>query len=162
VRWVPSSRRSIYLLSAFYDNKVRKDDEKVKIASAFVISREISYKGMEALLSSEIPADRLWQFLQNARTEDAEGRLKIPAARPSDEAQIKAHALAVLKSMKGAGGAAELIDLCDLAEIPKTIRDFMTEVYAKFPRPSVADIADDESTEADSTEEPPAPEGTSI
>jgi putative ATP-dependent endonuclease of OLD family len=45
-----------------------------------------------------------------------------------------------LKSNKGNGYAADLIDLCDLAELPPSMEGFLKKVYADFPKPEPVQI----------------------
>jgi putative ATP-dependent endonuclease of OLD family len=41
----------------------------------------------------------------------------------------------VLKALKGEGGAARLVDLCTVAELPPTITGFLGEIYQRYPKP---------------------------
>ena len=54
----------------------------------------------------------------------------------------------LLKGLKGAGGAARLLDLCTSEELPRTIRDFLLAVYGRFPKPQRGHTTLDESCEA--------------
>lgn len=38
--------------------------------------------------------------------------------------------------MKGEGGAAHLLELCDPSELPTTIVTFLDDIYSRFPRPT--------------------------
>ncbi|WP_223871893.1 hypothetical protein [Candidatus Dactylopiibacterium carminicum] len=40
-----------------------------------------------------------------------------------------------MKGLKGEGGAAKLLQLCAVAELPKTITDFLTDIYQRYPKP---------------------------
>jgi putative ATP-dependent endonuclease of OLD family len=119
---------------AFYDQKNRTTEEKANIEADFTIAQEIPYKGFELLIAEETPLDRQWAFLQAVRGEDSEVRYKIPSVRPADDA-LKVLTVAILKALKGEGGAAQLIELCSIAELPSTVVDFLKAVYANFPRP---------------------------
>jgi putative ATP-dependent endonuclease of OLD family len=119
---------------AFFDKKQRTDAEVDALEAIFDLACEQPHKGAEKLLAMEIPLDNQWQFLEALRVEDVDGTFGIPAARPGDN-DLRDHTLRVLKGMKGAGGAARLIDLCTAAEIPAVLRDFLRAVYANFPRP---------------------------
>lgn len=35
----------------------------------------------------------------------------------------------------GDGGAARLLGLCDIHEMPATIRDFLSKIYGRYPKP---------------------------
>jgi putative ATP-dependent endonuclease of OLD family len=120
---------------ALYDRKKnRTDEETAKIEASFTMAKEIAYTGFETLLAEETPTDRQWEFLEGIRSEDPDGRYKIPATRPDDKT-VKSITVAVLKALKGEGGAARLIEVCSVADLPATVVDFLTFVYAKFPRP---------------------------
>jgi putative ATP-dependent endonuclease of OLD family len=119
---------------AFYDKKPRKPEETQKFETSFDLANETTYPGIERLLVTEIPIDRQWQFLDRLRQVGECANLAIPAARPTDS-QVKVLAEAALKSNKGNDYTADLIDLCEAAELPATITTFLKKVYADFPRP---------------------------
>lgn len=119
---------------AFYDRKKRKPEEKAKFAATFLIDCEHPYKGIEVLVASEMPAPRLWSFLEKLRDSGENGEAMIPTAMP-DEAGVRKIALDVLKGGKGAGWIARLFEECELGELPKTVTDFLSGVYAHFPKP---------------------------
>jgi putative ATP-dependent endonuclease of OLD family len=124
---------------AFYDQKPRKAEENQKFIDSFDVPNETAYTGIELLVVAETPVDRQWQFLDALRQSGEQGNLGIPAARPDDET-IKGHMAKALKSNKGNGYAARLIDLCDVAELPASITGFLDRVYADFPRPEPAPL----------------------
>jgi putative ATP-dependent endonuclease of OLD family len=117
---------------AFYDKKPRKLEEVARLGAAYDVPRETAYTGLEHLLATETPCGRQWEFLSALR--DGGEATGIPTAKPSDDT-IRALTVARLKGDKGSGLAGRLIAHCDAAEIPKTIRDFLTIVYSYFPRP---------------------------
>lgn len=119
---------------AFFDRKKRTAEEIAALNGTYVVAKEIAQKGAEALMSAEVPLDRQWQFLELLRAEDAEGRLGIPAARPADEV-VRSLVVSALKGLKGDGGAARLLDLCSVAELPASLTGFLTEIYGRYPRP---------------------------
>jgi putative ATP-dependent endonuclease of OLD family len=120
---------------AFFDReKHRTAEEMARIEASFTVAKEIPYTGFELLVAEETPNDRQWEFLEAVRAEDAEGRYKIPSARPDDKS-LKTSTVAVLKALKGEGGAARLIELCSVAELPATAVGFLNTIYARFPRP---------------------------
>lgn len=124
---------------AFYDQKPRKAEENQKFIDSFDVPNETVYTGIELLMVAETPVDRQWQFLDALRQSGEQGNLGIPAARPDDET-VKGHMAKALKSNKGNGYAARLIDLCDVAELPASITGFLDRVYADFPRPEPAPL----------------------
>lgn len=124
---------------AFYDQKPRKAEENQKFIDSFDVPNETVYTGIELLMVAETPVDRQWQFLDALRQSGEQGNLGIPAARPDDET-VKGHMAKALKSNKGNGYAARLIDLCDIAELPASITGFLGRVYADFPRPEPAPL----------------------
>jgi putative ATP-dependent endonuclease of OLD family len=132
---------------AFFDRKPRPQGEIQALGTVYEVVNEIPYHSAEALLAAEVPLERQWQFLQNLRHEDTDGHYGIPAERPNDE-QVKEHTIRLLKGLKGAAGAAHLLDLCTMAELPLTIKNFLRTVYEHFPKPQrqipVAGAATDE------------------
>jgi len=124
---------------AFYDKKSRKSDEVQRFTENFELANETAYTGIERLLTSEVSVDRQWQFLDSLRQAGDGGNLGIPKARPND-AQVSVLAEAALKSNKGNDYAADLIDLCDFAELPATITSFLKKIYVDFPKPEPVPI----------------------
>lgn len=120
---------------AFFDRKKRSSDDIDTLNGVYVIAKEITQKGAEALMAEETPLDRQWQYLELLRTEDAEGRFGIPAARPADDATLLALTVKTLKGLKGEGGAARLLDLCSIQELPPTITSFLDAIYLRYPKP---------------------------
>jgi putative ATP-dependent endonuclease of OLD family len=99
-----------------------------------VVAKEIQQKGAEVLMAEEAPLDRQWQYLEALRAEDTDGRFGIPAARPADD-ELRKLTTSTLKGLKGEGGAAKLLQLCAVAELPKTITDFLADIYQRYPKP---------------------------
>jgi len=119
---------------AFYDQRKRKAEEVQRIKSSFDAACEAPYKGIEALLAAEIPADCVWTYLETVRDGDEDGRYGIPAERP-DNTRLQELIQSALKGAKGEGGAATLIELCSSDQLPPTITEFLRTVYQRFPRP---------------------------
>lgn len=119
---------------AFFDRKKRTDQEIIALQGTYEIAKEITQKGAEMLMAEETPLDRQWQFLELLRNEDSDGRFGIPVVRPGDDA-VRALAIKVLKGLKGEGGAARLLELCAVGELPPTIRGFLGEIYQRYPKP---------------------------
>jgi putative ATP-dependent endonuclease of OLD family len=124
---------------AFYDKKTRKPEDNQKFVDGFDVPNETAYSGIELLLVAETPIDRQWEFLDALRQSEEQGNLCIPATRP-DDASIKETMTNALKSNKGNGYAARLIDRCDVAELPKSITGFLKRVYTDFPKPISAPL----------------------
>ncbi|MDA8383194.1 MAG: AAA family ATPase [Betaproteobacteria bacterium] len=119
---------------AFFDRKKRTDADIAALQGSYTIAKEISQKGAEMLMAEETPLDRQWQYLELLRNEDSEGRFGIPAARPADDT-LRALVVSTLKGLKGEGGAARLLDLCAVGELPPTITGFLAEIYQRYPKP---------------------------
>ncbi len=119
---------------AFFDRKKRTDQEIIALQGTYEIAKEITQKGAEMLMAEETPLDRQWQFLELLRNEDSDGRFGIPVVRPADDA-VRALAVKVLKGLKGEGGAARLLELCAVGELPPTITGFLGEIYQRYPKP---------------------------
>lgn len=120
---------------AFFDRKKRTDEEIATLQATYAIAKEIAQKGAETLMAEETPLDRQWQYLELLRSEDNEGRFGIPAARPADDTAVRTFTVKVLKGLKGEGGAARLLGLCLVTELPHTITAFLDEIYQRYPRP---------------------------
>jgi putative ATP-dependent endonuclease of OLD family len=119
----------------FYDKKVRNASEQAKLLEAFNHPCETQYSGIEMLLTTETPVERQWEFLSDLRQTGEQGNVGIPTDRPA-ETQVRELTLRVLKSNKGNGYAARLLESCDVEELPQTITTFLHSVYAAFPEPS--------------------------
>ncbi|CAM5539033.1 hypothetical protein [Eoetvoesiella caeni] len=61
--------------------------------------------------------------------------------------------LKALKSNKGNGYAARLMDLCEVHELPVSITDFLTRVYEDFPKPAPVAQPGDERVEEEDVED---------
>lgn len=144
---------------AFFDRKQRSQAEVDALAAVYEIANQFPYPGAEALLAAEVPLDRQWQFLQALRKEDSDGHYGIPAARPNDD-QIREQTVRLLKGLKGAGGAARLLDLCTADELPPNIQGFLRAVYEHFPKPQHRQIALAEAAEAGPDEAPAVADAT--
>lgn len=119
---------------AFFDRKKRKPDEIEKIKASFKVAMETQYSGAEELAAAETPLARQWQMLEAIRNEDSDNRFKIPAVQPDPES-LKDLTQATLRHLKGDGGAARLLELCAVDELPRSAVDFLNQVYEFFPRP---------------------------
>ena len=119
---------------AFYDKKARSAAEEQKLKDAFDSSNETLYTGIEKLLASEVPASRLWQFLEVVRDLGEQPHLGVPTTRPDDNA-VKELATRALKCNKGSSYVADLIRACDENELPVSITSLLTDVFAAFRKP---------------------------
>ncbi len=120
---------------AFLDKKGRSQVEKDALQNAgFALVTETSFAGMEELLAQEVPVGHQWSFLGGLRDSGAAPRAGIPPTRPGDS-QVRTLTSNVLKDSKGWGRAADLIELCDMNDLPPTLTGFLSEVYKRFPRP---------------------------
>jgi len=137
---------------AFYDFKPRKPEENQKFADAFDVPYEIPQPNIEQLLVEQTPVDHQWTFLCAIRASGDQGNLGIPAERPSDDG-VRANMLKALKSNKGNGYAARLIDLCSIHELPPGITQFLTRVYNDFPKPGPVGVPGDNPPEEEGEED---------
>ncbi|MDY0938312.1 ATP-dependent nuclease [Pseudomonas viridiflava] len=129
---------------AFYDldyKKTRKADQATALAENYEVNVEHAYKGFEVLLSTEVPADRLWAFLSLLKANDEHGNVAIPEQRP-EEAAVRQLAREALGSHKGAGWAGRLLEDCDYNELPVTVTAFLSIIYSLFPLPPPIDDGD--------------------
>ncbi|CAJ7950140.1 ATP-dependent nuclease [Burkholderia pseudomallei] len=121
---------------AFFDRKNRTDAQVSALQGAYVIAKEIAQKGAEALMAAETPLDRQWQYLEALRENDREGHFGIPAQRSADDDDdVRKLTVSTLKGLKGEGGAAKLLELCTVAELPPTITAFLSDIYQRYPKP---------------------------
>jgi putative ATP-dependent endonuclease of OLD family len=118
---------------SFYDQKQRKVEEREKLKDSFDLNCEHKYPGFEALITEEVPINRLWEFLDELRVSGENGNVGIPPQRPSDD-DVKKIAQKGLLSNKGAGWAARLFEDCEADELPQTVVDFLKTVYSFFPK----------------------------
>jgi putative ATP-dependent endonuclease of OLD family len=119
---------------SFYDS-VKKPEEKAKIAAAFDVDGQHKHQGFEALVAEEVALERQWTFLTELRESGENGNVLIPANRPADD-DLKKLTKSALASGKGAGWAARLFESCAFDELPASVIDFLTKVYAAFPKPT--------------------------
>jgi len=122
---------------AFFDRKNRSEKEIKELEKSYDISCEIPYKGMESLLVNEISVDYQWKFLHDLNNQNQLGNLKISDSRPEDEEKIKNWTKDALKSGKGDGWSAILLDYCSNEDLPVTISIFLDKIYELFPRPKI-------------------------
>jgi putative ATP-dependent endonuclease of OLD family len=130
---------------AFLDKKARPKKEEEALANAgYEIMNETRYPGMEELLAAEVPVNTQWTFLDDVRDRGVAPNVLLPVSRPSDEA-VRSFTVQRLKGGKGSGRAAELIELCEVSELPPSICGFLQLVYERFPRPKIQEIIAEET-----------------
>lgn len=118
---------------SFYD-ALKKPEEKAKIAAAFDVDGQHKHAGFETLVAEEVPLDRQWTFLVELRDSGENGNVLIPANRPPDD-DLKKLTKSALASGKGAGWSARLFEICAAQELPASVVEFLSKVYAVFPKP---------------------------
>jgi putative ATP-dependent endonuclease of OLD family len=125
---------------AFLDKKKRiKKAQDTLDKAGFEILNETSYEGMEELLAAEVPINHQWSYLEYIRDIAASPKVLLPKVCPDDD-KVRGFTKQVLKDSKGWGRAAELIESCDVSELPPSITAFLEKVYARFPRPKVPEV----------------------
>lgn len=112
----------------------RSEQKKQELIDAYDIDAEHQYAGFEALVVAEVPVEQLWAFLDDLRQTGDCGNFTIPEERPADD-EVRDLVRSALKGNKGAGWAARLFDGCALDQLPVTVTNFLTQVYARFPKP---------------------------
>lgn len=143
---------------AFFDKKNRSNKEQEALNEAgFEILNETKYEGMEDLLADEISVDRQWEYLEYVRDAKIAPKTLLPQTRPSDK-EVRDFTKQILKDNKGWGRATELIEFCDVSELPLSITTFLEKMYQRFPRPKVSEVMVDteKATEAGEEIEPKA------
>jgi putative ATP-dependent endonuclease of the OLD family len=132
---------------AFLDKRTRSTVEQDNLNGAgFTKIRETNYEGMEALLATEVPLNHQWTYLERIRDAALAPKTKIPSTKPAENA-LRDLTQQLLKDHKGWGRAAELIELCAPSELPKTITEFLGEIYLQFPKPASPKASGEESTQ---------------
>jgi len=123
---------------AFFDklNKPFSAEAQVQLAS-FDFFRESPFKGIEHLLASETPADKLKSFLV-----EVQERIDYPTAcgvlsDTMSEADLRALSNRVLAARKGdaQGYAANLVASLDVNTLPKTLRDMLDAIHLAMKSP---------------------------
>lgn len=133
---------------AFHDTNPKHSDAKVEeYVKAFDIDFKHPEKGFEQLMVNEVPADRLWAFLQEIKESGESGNVGIPTEKP-DEKTIRDTALKAFRSGKGAGWAARLFEMCSFEELPPTVIKFLERVYELSPTRDALDADDDADSDA--------------
>ncbi|MDX9857654.1 MAG: AAA family ATPase [candidate division Zixibacteria bacterium] len=121
---------------AFYDNRDRGDGESRAIETAFTMHKQTDFTGIEAMLIAEVGIEKQWSFLNDLSTEGGlPSGVVVPASQPADD-EVRRLLFEVLKSRKGDNHAARLVGSCDVAALPTTVRVFLSDVFARFPKPS--------------------------
>ena len=121
---------------AFFDKKERTQTERDALSNAgFTILNGTNYIGMELLLAKEVEPDRQWAYLKQVRDSAAVPNSKIPNTRPSSDEAVRKLTFNILRGGKGAGRAADLIECCELDELPRSIVCFLERIYENFPDP---------------------------
>src|SRR5690606_3962981 len=108
----------------------RQQVQAANLAANFDINTEHPYKGFEMRVATEMPVDRLWTLLYEWRESGEAEHIGIPINRLVEELQIRTLASNNLTSSKGAGWAARLFEICNFDELPRTVMNFLFEVYA--------------------------------
>jgi putative ATP-dependent endonuclease of OLD family len=119
---------------AFYDKKTRKPEETQQITQSFDLPSETPYTEIEKLLVAETPVAKQWELLEAIRDSSEQPHIGVPKSKPSEK-RINELTKNALKCSKGSNYAADLIGVCDAAELPPAITLFLAQVYKDFPRP---------------------------
>ncbi|MFX1689849.1 AAA family ATPase [Paraburkholderia sp. A2RI-6] len=132
---------------AFHDTNPKHAEAKIEeYAKAFDLDFRHTEKGFEQLMVNEVPADRLWKFLQEIKSTGENGNVGIPAEKP-DEKTVRETALKAFRSGKGAGWAARLFEMCPFEDLPPTAIHFLSQVYDLSPTRDALDADDDAGTD---------------
>ena len=120
---------------AFFDKRERSANEQKALDEAgFQILNETAYAGMGDLLAAEVPLKHQWAYLEWVRDSGVAPKILIPAAPPADD-KVRKFTRQVLKDGKGWGRATDLIERCEVVELPPSIVGFLEQIYVLFPRP---------------------------
>ena len=120
---------------AFFDQKDRKAEEIGKLNATYDFYKEIDQKGIERLLVLEVPTSLQWDYLKQLKEEGELGNgPHIPDVQPEDK-DIRELMFTALKQKKGERRSASLIELCSIDTVPPTIKEFLEEIFRRFPQP---------------------------
>lgn len=126
---------------AFFDKKTRSQKEKDALGKAgFEILNETRYEGIEDLLAAEVPIRHQWSYLEYVQDNGLAPKVLLPLSCPDDE-KVRIFTTQVLKDGKGWGRAADLIERCEIHELPLSITTFLGKIYKRFPRPKVSEVS---------------------
>lgn len=125
---------------ALFDSKPLTPEMKERVGKAYSFAHQTKYKGAEQLLVEECPVDRLWELLVEVRDGSGKPAIQVPAARTSD-VDIKKLAGSLMSNNKGDGYAGRLVELCEIQELPPTVRELLEKVYGAFKRPKATTAA---------------------
>ena len=124
----------------FLDKRARSTNEQKALDDAgFQILNETTYDGMEDLLAAEVPLNHQWSYLREVRDSGVAPKVFIPATPPAGD-KVREFTCQVLKNGKGWGRAANLIERCEVVELPPSIVGFLDQIYSLFPRPKRPDL----------------------
>lgn len=121
----------------FFDFMEREAEILQDYKDTFDFYKQIDYKGIEKLLTTEISDDILWEFLRELESENLIPRnINIePDIRPKTSNEIKSLVFKILKGNKGESFAARLISNCSEEELPISIVDFLKYIYENNSKP---------------------------
>lgn len=122
---------------AIYDKQ--ENIQKAKIIAAVDIGFESPMKSFEKLLLTSVPVTRLKKFVEGLVTDgDWPAHIVSPTASSTD-VEVQDALQTYFGWAKGAAGAANLIETCDLSEIPEFIRNSI-EAIKKDVEPKVVSV----------------------
>lgn len=154
-KWGPFFSSLGRKVAAFHDKPKEEwtEDNKTNL-STYDINFETSYKGLEDLLTSEIPLAVLKAFLDQVKEfPDYPTHLGLPSPSDSSE-KTKELVRKVLGQRKGDGYSAYLIRTCRcLNDLPKSVVEFLRSVNKLLVLPS--SLSDEDPKGTLETEEGP-------
>jgi len=138
---------------AFYDQRRRPTDESTKIAASYNLHTETAYTAIEKLLADETPVCHQWTFLNELQSNgELQSGPAIPPTRPTDD-EVRRLTTQVLTDKKGNSRAVALLNLCNVSEIPTSIKTFLEAIYSQFTEPeAVTPMTTEEDNEAAESE----------
>jgi putative ATP-dependent endonuclease of OLD family len=139
---------------ALFDAKAIPQAQRERIEKAYKHACQTKYVGAETLLIAECPVKRLWELLVEVRESGAKPGL-VPAGdvQPADD-QVKILAKSLLTNDKGSGYAGRLVELCDVAELPVTVTNFLKIIYGEFQRPEAVPPYEPDAEETQAGDKP--------
>ncbi|RLP23994.1 AAA family ATPase [Mesorhizobium sp. YM1C-6-2] len=140
---------------AFQDKpKTKWTEEQKEKLGLFEVNVETSYTGIEALLAEEVAVPAQRRFLREVSTWPEYRSAPGTIAATTPDADVRAKTKAVLIDHKGGVFARHLIEKCQAKdELPKTIVDFLIDVYQRTKLPPLGDDAPEDRGSKDADKE---------
>lgn len=150
-KWAPvfaSLRKGAF---AFHDQpKVAWTQEQKDRLKLYDENCETAYKGIESLLVAEVAPTAQKRFLATVADWPDYPLHRGQLAANATDADVRTFTLTILTDRKGEDYAAALVESCaSLAELPKTVTDFLLRINKALKLPPLDDEEEEQGEEGD-------------